>query len=848
MSSLSAQTLSRPRVIAALASAVDAHALVVLIAPLGHGKTTVAQEFIQRWETRSVYLRMRTGWQDNAEYLWGELCDRLEKQGVSEAGALKLTGFPSDDARMYRCLDVLRDSLSASPTLLVVDDFHSVDNTPLAGLFGNLVSEEIAGFKLLILSRTRPDLHLAYLQAKGSAIVLESSLLDFSRDEARHLFDSAGMAEPGLADMAWDFSGGWAAALRMSLQSSLIDGTVRPFTHIEELLSDSFVATYGPEDQCLLLTLSVLGTFTPEQAVLVSGRKDAPLRLRRLYEQSAFLQYSPVTGSYSLHALLVSFLQQALAERSLEVCGDIDLPLLYRRAAECGLASRNFLQAMRLFALAGSDDDLLRILGIFEEAGEGFFMLPDPETVRGIIEAIPWRIRLLSPIGYLGYIHRYAVRVSRADAKAMMLEAESRFLAQGLFPEATQREIRGELELVRAVTSFNDIEAICRCYETADELLQGRSRLVNKAMFWTYNCPHSAFLYLKQPGGYAALEKLVSEKLVHFQNVSGGANAGAVELLAAERQLETGRMHDTDLLLTGKYKAQEGEQYPGILAANFTLARYRMAEGRTDGIFELFEALRKPMEQRANALLLHNLEICLGYVASVCNDVEHIPSWLLQHDPLVVRNHQAHAFTLAVRGKAIMALKNWPRLLAFADDLEQRTAPLGSLFCRLHGLLFKAVATANMQKHNTALSERYLEQALTLARPDGILTSIGEYGMHLYPLLHRIGNLHPERRDIAALRRMAKQYAKLGKSDTSKLTPHEMDIMKMVRKGGNNKEIGAKLGMTQGSVANSLSRIYSKLGVGSRIEAINKWTEESVPDETPDKAQDKAPDEAGREY
>jgi DNA-binding NarL/FixJ family response regulator len=38
------------------------------------------------------------------------------------------------------------------------------------------------------------------------------------------------------------------------------------------------------------------------------------------------------------------------------------------------------------------------------------------------------------------------------------------------------------------------------------------------------------------------------------------------------------------------------------------------------------------------------------------------------------------------------------------------------------------------------------------------------------------------------------------------------------------------MGITQGGVANSLSRIYLKLGVGSRIEAINKWNEEASSD------------------
>lgn len=827
MQSPSTPIIQRQRVIAAVEEALSSSCLALLTAPLGHGKTTVAQQLLAGWKTRSLYLRIKSGWQDNAEYLWEEMCVKLEQQGVRDAVALRLAGVPNDNARMYRCLNFFREYLSTSPTLLVIDDYHNFSCAPIDRFFESLVCEEIPGFNLLVLGREKPLLPLAYLQLKGYATELDSAVVNFSREEARQLFAASGEDDFEMADIAWDFSQGWAAALRLCLLSFLTSNIIKPVRKIEELVSEVFAKTYAREEQCFLLKLSVLESFSAAQAVFLTEDRRAPLRLKKLDQRNAFLQYSPVADSYSIQALLRSFLLQSLAENGLPACADLDVQELYRRAAQCSAQSGNYLQAMRLFAQAGRKEDLLSILRLFETPDDGFFILPAPTAVVELMDGIPWEIRFLSPIGYLGFIHRYMVRVSRPDAAALLQEAESRFLGEAGLSEEMRLKVRGEIELIRSGLSFNDFEAMGRHYEKADMLLQEHSSLVNKSMYWTFNCPHSAFLYLKKPGGYEALEQLVSEKLVHFRNVSGGSNAGARELFSAERLLETGKLHRTaDLLDTARYKALESRQYSGILASSFTLARLRLANGRTEGIYELFDALRKPVGRLAHPLLLHNLEVCLGYIASVCNDVERIPSWLLQQEPLTVRNNQAHTFSLIVRGKSILALKNWPRLLAFAEEAEPRIAALGNLFGRLHIMLFKAIAAANMQKHNAASSERYLRQALELAQADGIVACVAEYGNHLYPLVQRLSLLHPERRELGPLLRTIKSYARLGKGHSPKLTLRETEIMEMVREGANNKDIGARLGITQGSVANRLSRIYFKLGVDSRIEAVNKWSEE----------------------
>jgi DNA-binding NarL/FixJ family response regulator len=53
-------------------------------------------------------------------------------------------------------------------------------------------------------------------------------------------------------------------------------------------------------------------------------------------------------------------------------------------------------------------------------------------------------------------------------------------------------------------------------------------------------------------------------------------------------------------------------------------------------------------------------------------------------------------------------------------------------------------------------------------------------------------------------------------SDT--LTPRELDIVRLVGKGLGNKEIAQELGVSVATVRTHLNRVYDKLGPGSRVE------------------------------
>jgi DNA-binding NarL/FixJ family response regulator len=60
------------------------------------------------------------------------------------------------------------------------------------------------------------------------------------------------------------------------------------------------------------------------------------------------------------------------------------------------------------------------------------------------------------------------------------------------------------------------------------------------------------------------------------------------------------------------------------------------------------------------------------------------------------------------------------------------------------------------------------------------------------------------------------------------LTSREIDVLKLVAKGANNKQIASQLYITEATVKSHLIRVYGKLGVEDRTAAVTKALEQGI--------------------
>lgn len=117
----------------------------------------------------------------------------------------------------------------------------------------------------------------------------------------------------------------------------------------------------------------------------------------------------------------------------------------------------------------------------------------------------------------------------------------------------------------------------------------------------------------------------------------------------------------------------------------------------------------------------------------------------------------------------------------------------------------------------TLMNSHYKLSILNYLETEGNLT---RYVVIVYEDkdLHLVKNIFDK---IQRTANSESSMTKLKKTDILEvLTPREMDLLNLLKIGATNREIASRLGLTEGTVRVYLSRIYSKLGVKSRTQAV----------------------------
>lgn len=98
-------------------------------------------------------------------------------------------------------------------------------------------------------------------------------------------------------------------------------------------------------------------------------------------------------------------------------------------------------------------------------------------------------------------------------------------------------------------------------------------------------------------------------------------------------------------------------------------------------------------------------------------------------------------------------------------------------------------------------------------KPSGVIKAIRTYLSGGAPMSAEIG-----KKVLESFHRVGNKNA-----DIEQLTDHQKYILDLISQGLLNKEIAANLNITVGSIKVQINRIYKKLQVNNRVEAMNKY-------------------------
>jgi LuxR family maltose regulon positive regulatory protein len=207
--------------------------IILLIAPAGYGKTTLAHEWTSQRGRRGLWYRARSGASDVAvvaralSHALAPLSSTVERSTRELMAALNT---PEDEPEAVA--DLLADELDGWPpgTWLVIDEYDLV--TPHLGptqLIERFVQR--SGAHVLVASRERPTWVTPRDLLYGDAFELRAAALSMTLDEASRVLESEPHASAGLVALA----DGWPAVIGLA---ALLPGEVNPTSDVQSALYD----------------------------------------------------------------------------------------------------------------------------------------------------------------------------------------------------------------------------------------------------------------------------------------------------------------------------------------------------------------------------------------------------------------------------------------------------------------------------------------------------------------------------------------------------------------------------------------------------------------------------------
>jgi LuxR family maltose regulon positive regulatory protein len=856
----------RPRLAARLNEGLGRR-LALISAPAGFGKTTLVSAWLAASAQPVAWLSLDAGENDPARFLAYLVASLQTLAPQVGAGVLSLLQSPQPPAT-EALLTILLNDLAriADPTALVLDDYHVIEAQAVDAMLAFLLDHLPPHLHLVIATRADPDLPLARLRAAGYLTELRVADLRFTPDEAAAFLTGV----MGLRLTAQDIATldarteGWIAGLQLaalSLQGHLdASQFISTFTGSHRFVLDYLaeeVLQKQPEHlQTFLLRTSILDRLCGAlcDAVLLDPAAPGQATLEQLEHANLFLV--PLDDErrwYRYHHLFADLLRQRLGQRAARAAdAGSGVATLHLRASAWFEEQGLILEAFQHAAAAGDTDRAVRLI-----SGRGI-----PLHYRGAVTAI---------LDWLGSLPAAELEARPAllarYAGLMLVNGQSAGVAEKLdaaeaamrrkAPDDTTADLVGQIATARATLAlgWSNVGTIIAEARRALDHLRPTNVPFRMTAHWTLGYAYlqrgdraaarqayAAALALSQAGGATFFTLMATAGLGAVQEAETQLHRAAetyrhVLDLAGEQPLPVA--HEAHLGLARihyEWNELEAAERHGHVAVHLArqiesaidrfvpcevfLARLKLAQGDAAGAAALLAELNQEVRQR-------HFDARLPEVAAV-----QVPA-LLRLGRLAAAARLAQTYQLPLsQARVHLAAGDAAAALAVLGAWGERVAAQGWDDERLRVLVLQAVALDARGARDHAL--RTLGEALALAAAGGYIRLFVDEGAPMVRLLRAAAARDMLPDDVARLLaacaavpdvRNAGPTPPSGPPLIEPLSPREREVLRLIAQGLSNLEISDRLVITLETVKGHNKRIFGKLQVKRRTEAVARARE-----------------------
>ena len=314
-----ARHVARERLRSRLDASPEAR-LALVSAPAGFGKSTLLADWLDQPGVRGAWLTLDARDNDIVRFArYVALATARLTDGTEDPSAFDPLSF---DPELVLAGILDRVAAAGDGAVLVLDDYHVIDELAVHRLVASLVERLPPGARVAIATRADPPLPLARLRARGELLEVRAEDLRFTSTEADALVRSTGVElPPAEIEELTERTEGWAAALRLAAVSlrgrpdhaELVRRFGASHRYILDYVVEEVLAGLPRESQEFLLRTSILERLCGPLCDAVTCDSGGQGRLEEL--ERANLLIIPLDDErrwYRYHALFAEILRARL--------------------------------------------------------------------------------------------------------------------------------------------------------------------------------------------------------------------------------------------------------------------------------------------------------------------------------------------------------------------------------------------------------------------------------------------------------------------------------------------------------------------------------------------------------
>lgn len=390
---------------------VSVSALTAVVAPMGYGKTTAVNWFLnQRRQTEAAVILRVNIYSDNRFIFWKSVQNAFAAAGLT---ALAGCEYPEDASSAAQLMDDLCAVLTGdTPCYLFLDDFHLLKDEKAAKFLCGLANRLPANIHLIVASRNNflPKQEILRLGHRLHRIGREQ--LRLNHTELAHYAHRCGMdlTEAQVESLLRSCEG-WFSAIYLNLHSLAERGILlSEDADIYSMFTAAMLENLPSQKREFLAIMGLADEFTVEMARVVTEMPDAEEILLTLTEQNAFVTRLPDGKAFRFHHMLKECavrLFARLAPEKQDACRE--------RYGAWYKAKQQYLHALTAYEACKDYDAALQV--IERDAGILLFSL-DPAELLERLGRCPGLLTLCEALHYdLVALH---LRIQMATACARL--------------------------------------------------------------------------------------------------------------------------------------------------------------------------------------------------------------------------------------------------------------------------------------------------------------------------------------------------------------------------------------------------------------------------------------------